>query len=204
MRKGCRDQCREWLDMGMWGILPVYRQDGGNGSEILFSDREPLRDKRGVRALVKGLAELYQKDMRLLRSQAREITGQRTMNPLPVDPHIILIPFKTRKPIGRDDGAVGYIFLSGIADACREGNGTRIVLKDGRRIPVLESFPTARRHIRQGRQLQSRMVFQGNAMEGRMAALNSLREECDRPATRGDIALLIGRISYLLGQLKEK
>ena len=92
------------------------------------------------------VCRFFQKDLRLIRQQAREITGQRSLNPLPINHNMILVPFKIRKPIGKDDGAMGYFFSSSIDDIREDGDGVRVFLRDGQHYRILETLSTARHH----------------------------------------------------------
>ena len=101
--------CKTWLEDGMCGILPVYDEYGGNISLILFDGKSYIYEPRRVSTVIKDLAKLFYKDIDLIRKEARKISGQRTLNALPIYYNVVLIPFKVRKPIGKDDGSLGYI-----------------------------------------------------------------------------------------------
>ena len=124
MGKGMENSCAKWLKDGMCGVLPSYGDYGANGSIILFTDGSEIEHKRKVRSVIKELAGLFQKDIVLLRKQSDALLSQKTMTPLSISPGIIVVPFKMRKPIGKDDGTAGYVFEShvdGIEEA-KEGS----------------------------------------------------------------------------------
>lgn len=150
--------CKEWLDKGMCGILPVYGQDGANISHILFEGSSSVYEPRRVTTVVKQLAKFYYKDIELIKKGARKVSGQRTGNALPISHDVILIPFKTRIPIGRDDGSLGYIFKSSIDKVVETDSKTYLYLKDGQVIHILDSARTARNRIAMAHCIEEHML----------------------------------------------
>lgn len=191
----------EWLHEGMCGFLPVYGDDGSNGTIILFKEKQSRWDRRKLRTILAGLARVYQKDLRLIRAKGKELGGQKTMNPLPISPDIILVPFRTRKPVGKDDGAVGYIFRSAIKEIRFNEDATEVVLKDGQAIRILEGLATAKRHFHRACLIGQNSLQYGVDIRRKEDAWREIQEIYNQPATRGDIAILSKNIMNLMEKL---
>ncbi len=205
-RKNSKQEIKEWINRGMWGLVPIYGKDGGNCTKIIFENRPPVIIERRIHTILVKFAAIFQKDIRLIREQAREITGQRSMNPLPINADIILVPFKMRKPVGKDDGALGYFFSSAIENILEGANGARVILKDGQDFDVLDTFVTAKHHMGYAHQIYYHL--HKHDMSG--ASSYNICRECagiyDQPATKGDIANLsrnIGKLVYKLDKLQK-
>lgn len=201
MKTAKKDCIKQKLESGMCGFIPLYGKDGTNGTLILMRDKSPQWEKYRLRTLVAQLARLYQKDIFLVRLKARELSGQRTMNPLPISAKIILVPFKVRKPVGKDDGSVGYIFISAIREAATRDKGTVIILNDDQEIPVMDSLSTANRRIRTARHISASRVLYPLYEEKRESVWREMQESYTQPATRGDIAMLSKNILNLMDRL---
>jgi len=193
--------CREWIDKGLCAVLPRYNADGLNGSDILFEDGSRCSHKRKVRAVLKEIAALYQKDMALIRRHATQALGQKSMLPVSITSGMTLVPFKVRKPIGKDDGAVGYVFESAVISLEQAEQGSIIKLKGGFEIYVFEKIKTARRHMENADRIRRNALHYGLKNEQISLALREFRDEYERHATRGDIALLSRSLMSLIEKL---
>jgi len=196
--------CKDWLERGLCALIPAYGENGSNETILYFTNSSPIRVCRQVKAIVNGIARAFQKDIRLVRKHSQEVLGQRTMNPLWISEDIVLVPFKMRKPIGREDGSVGYIFESIIQKADRQDKGAVIILKNGQALPVLDNLKTAVRHIRNARELMRCHGYVQSPMAGKEMIWREVQESFDAPATRGDIAMLSRNILCLMEMLHTK
>ncbi len=202
MERKWRRDINSWLNMGIYGLVPIYHKDGGNYTKLIFKSDPPIIVEKNIQTVLVRLAAFFQKDIRLIRQQAREITGQRSMNPLPITLDIILVPFKMRKPIGKDDGAVGYILSSAIEKIVQSRDGVRILLKNGQYLSVLDTYLTAKHHLGYAHQIYYQLL-----RESREGSYNSfgLCRECgqvyNQPITKGDFLTLSRNIGELVSRL---
>ena len=195
------DVCKGWLEKGMCGVLPVYDEHGANISLILFEGESSVYEPHRVKTVVNRLAKLFYMDINLIKGKAHEITGQRTGNALPISRDLVLIPFKTRKPIGRDDGSLGYIFKSSIDKIDETDAGVYLYLKDGQAIPILERPTTARRRIAMADHIVDKML---DTRIGGLTSDSMLRDTVhiyNEPVTKGDIYLFL---SHFLEKVNDK
>ncbi|HZJ56665.1 MAG TPA: hypothetical protein VFD89_00285 [Clostridia bacterium] len=211
MNKKANQEVRDWINKGICGLFPIYHEDGGNYTRLIFHHNSPMIVEKRIYTVLVRLAGFYQKDIRLIRQQAREITGQRSLNPLPINPNTILVPFKVRKPIGKDDGAMGYFSSSFIDDIREDEEGVWVFLRDGQGYRVLETLSTARHHMGIAHQIYFHLL-RHNAEDG--TGYDVCREPAgvynsvyDQPATKGDMALVfknIGRLAHILDKLQKR
>ncbi len=204
MERQWRRDISSWLNKGIYGLVPVYHKDGGNYTKLIFKSDPPIIVEKRIQTVIVRLAAFFQKDIRLIRQQAREITGQRSINPLSITLDIILVPFKMRKPIGKDDGAVGYILSSAIEKIVQSRDGVRILLKNGQYLSVLDTYLTAKHHIGYAHQIYYHLL-----QESREGSHNTygLCRECgqvyNHPMTKGDFIALSRNINKLVSKLDE-
>lgn len=206
MKKDLRSRYLEWLEKGLQGLIPIYDKYGRNATLVILANNSPIEDLRRLDTVLKGLAHLYQKDLELIKKQARDITGQRTMNPLPLSPIGILVPFRMRKPIGRNDGAVGYFFDNAIEEIVEEGGQVKVVLKDGQTFPVMDSISAARHRIRCACQVREYFNSYEIGLEKPYGFSMEWEQFYNQPATRGDIAMILRdlkALTYIASKLNE-
>lgn len=201
MKKKRNQEVRDWINRGMCGLVPIYNGDGGNYTKLIFQNNPPIIVEKRIHTALGRFVAFFQKDIRLIRDQAREITGQRSMNPLPINPDIILVPFRMRKPIGKDDGAIGYFFNSAIDDVIEDDEGVRIALRDGQEIHVLDTYLTAKHHIGYAHQIHYNLL----KYDVGMVNTHNVCRECigvyDQPATKKDFVVLSKNLEELVYKL---
>jgi len=193
--------CREWLEKGLCAILPKYEENGANTTDIFFEDGDKLNDKRKVKSVINAIAQFYQKDLLLIKGHASKTLSQKTMLPISIAPDLILVPFKVRKPIGQNDGAVGYIFHSALLNLEKAPKGCILRLKGETQIKVFENLKTAQKRFENGDKMRQSTVRYTLKNEATVLAFREMKEECDRPATRGDIALLSKNLLSVMEKL---
>lgn len=201
MAKNRSDNCRKWLENGMCALLPKYNEFGANSTEILVDNGEKAEDGRKLRVIINELTNSFQKDIRLVRSQASEELRQRAKVPLNIDIGVVFLPFKVRRPIGKDDGSIGFILESALVSLNQQGSGSSITLKGGHEIRVFESIKTSRKLLDNAQRVKRAAIRYSVRQEQLSAAWNQLLEEYEQPATRGDIAILTRNLMNLIDKL---
>lgn len=94
-------------------LVPYYDCQGGNATQIYTTDGEVIPDRRTVKWNLRRLARLYSVDLQAIRSNYGSYLGCRQGVPLALSADLVLIPLKTRTPVGINDGCYGY--LNGVA-----------------------------------------------------------------------------------------
>ena len=202
MERKWRRDINSWINKGIYGLVPIYHKDGGNYTKLIFESDPPILVEKRVQTVVVRFAAFFQKDIRLIRQQAREITGQRSINPLPITLDIILVPFKMRKPIGKDDGAVGYILSNAIEKVVQARDEVRVLLKNGQYCSVLDTYLTAQHHIGYAHQIYYHLLQESST--GNFNTYGLCRECAqvyNHPITKGDVVALSRNIEELVAKL---
>lgn len=202
-----KQEVRDWINRGIYGMIPIYHKDGGNFTKLIFHHNPSMIVEKKICTVIKRFAEFFQKDISLTKQLAKDITGQRNMNPLPISPNIILVPFRMRKPIGKDDGAMGYIFNSFIEDTEETMGEVRITLRDGKSIKIEESLSTARHRLACAHQIYYHLVRHDTGSEFSpnlgLVPISTFNVSFDQPATKRDLAIISENIERLTNYLKK-
>ncbi|MGF7184528.1 hypothetical protein GGQ84_000612 [Desulfitispora alkaliphila] len=122
-------------------LRPVYCEDGSNCTEIGLTDGKELMDKRKVKSVLKELAGVFALDLGRLKRRYGSIVGRKSSCPIPLAKDYTLVPMKMRQPLGKDDGALGYVVKSRIVEVEGEANECLITLKSGQQILVYQKRP---------------------------------------------------------------
>lgn len=119
------------IKSGVVAILPIY-QNGNVTKLITYDDRQIIYD-RTCKTVLKNIAKFYGVDLAAVREQYRRPLNKRYSIPIPLSKELILVPIKVReKPLGENDGTLGYINLSQIEELMGgEDINCQILLKNG-------------------------------------------------------------------------
>lgn len=134
-------------------LVPCYDQDGSNATLIFTGGGDVITDRRTVKWNLRRLARLYSVDLEAARRNQRDFFHYRQGLPLPLAPSLVLVPLKTRKAIGKNDGCHSYLNPSAIVSvaAARDGEKRSTILLPGEHlIPCLYSVQTVRKRLRDG------------------------------------------------------
>lgn len=124
------DFAKEWQNINY--LIPIYDQWRGNSTEISFTDGKKIIMANKTTTVVKKLARVFAVDLAELKRKYGILVGRKTSTPLPLHPHLTLISVKIRIPLGKDEGARGFIIKNKIVDFLPlESSLTRCVFTDG-------------------------------------------------------------------------
>ena len=130
-------------------IVPCYTATGD--STILYSaDGITTVLNSRVRTVIQRLARSRAVDLTALRAKTRAVTERTNLEPLPLAPNLILVPFKVRRPRVAGDATTGYINLHAIASVCpntKKPYQTTLTLSGKTEISVLWTVGTINRQL---------------------------------------------------------
>lgn len=135
-----------WPDL--IGLIPVYREGSGNGTEIRLANRESIYSPVRTKTLIKRLAQFFSFDLKAARKRYSELCGRCYALPLPLRPGFVLVPVHARYARFKDDGTRAYLVKAKIASFCRisgakeassreqPGMRTRLFFVDGSQLDI--------------------------------------------------------------------
>ena len=102
-------------------LVPCYDENGGNATLIYSAGGAVEADRRSVKANLRRLARFYQVDLEAARRRYGQYLGRAQGVPLPFSLSLVLVPVKMRVPVGKNDGADGYV-NPGAVQGCLEAD----------------------------------------------------------------------------------
>jgi len=176
----------------------------GNVTRILDMDGVEYVEKKRVQAVLKRLASVFSVDLTAMRKRYSTMLHQRNIIPIPICEHILLVPFKIRKPIIENDGSLGYINFSSI-QSIQKTNHSKLVdilLNNGRSIRCMASYKTAYKHMKNAEIVRNHYCNL-HIKTPSLQSINDVYLEYDKPATKNDIALLNMQVAELKKCIQE-
>ncbi|RKD32364.1 hypothetical protein BET03_03165 [Thermohalobacter berrensis] len=187
------------LDEGIMAIVPVYINMKGNVTKIITREKNEFQTNRSIKTFLRILASFYGVDLRVSRKYYGKLIGAKNIVPFYFDRDNILVPVKVRKPISKNDGAFGYINLKYIREVKEKKKTVNIILEGNISIKCLQSYRTVIKHIRDAKILKRVCSYnEPLVMEERA----NFYKEYNKPATKGDIAVLRNEILDIKNTLK--
>ncbi|MDK2799525.1 MAG: hypothetical protein PWP27_1907 [Clostridiales bacterium] len=187
---------------GVTAILPAYEMNVGNVTKIINKEGREYVEKKKVKTILAKLANMYAIDLTSLRRKYSPLIHQRNVIPIPICKNMVLIPFKMRKPIGENDGSLGYIALEDIK-TIHKINGSKyieVITVNNQQIRCMVSYATACKHMKNA-QIVKQHYLNMQLKTPSLQSLNDVYLEYDKPATRADIALLASQVMELRNYL---
>lgn len=179
-------------------IIPVYMENEGNCTKIVFEKFQDMYIHNRTSTVLKLIADYYTVDLRSIRREYGKGIESKNMVPIPLNKKDILIQIKTRIPISKNDGSIGYFNLRYIDKIIENDEKIYIQTTNNRNIEVLNKKRTIIKHINQGKLV---MQIYNERID------SYIKEEpfnYKTPATKEDIALVIREIADIKNRLSTK
>ena len=181
----------------LMAFLPVYIELKGNCTSIHTMVGGNYYVEKSLKTFLNQLAEYYIVDLKAVRKYYGELLFVKNLVPIPLNQENVFIPLKIRKPICKNDGSTGYINIKYIEKATEFKGKTIIHLKNKTTIDTLNTIDTVNKHIKNGYMVKRLYNERNNS--------NRINEydfftEYNKPATKGDIALILSQIEKVFGQ----
>lgn len=175
----------------LMAFLPVYIKMKGNFTLLYTAQGGVYHMDKNIRTVLNQLSQIFLVDLKATRKYYGELLSVTNLVPIPFNQDNIFVPLKVRKPLCRNDGSMGYVNIKFI-EKVKESNGKTIIhLKDKTTIHSLNSVATANKHIKNGYIVKRLYNKKYNA---NLVQEYDFYTEYNKPATKGDIALVIQEI----------
>ena len=178
-------------------IVPEYIANKGNCT-VVYTNKEKIIVNMTIRTVIRRLCAHYRMDIRASNRHFGGLISIKNAIPIPLSKDNIFIQVKVRKPIGKDDGSMGYIKLDSIKKIKGLKKDASILLNNGTEIQCDCSHSTIKKHMKHGELIRTlyddRQSTVNEAMESYIAS--------DTPATKSDIARIFMMIQDIVNKLK--
>ena len=132
-------------------IVPKYVDSKGNCTVLHRKDLDLLVLDKTIRTVIRLVGKHYMMDLNSMKERYSPLLSSRNLIPIPLSRKDILIPFKTRVPMYKNDGAFSYVNMKYIRDIKKNHKTTTLILEDGLEIDCLSTIDTVNKHIRNGK-----------------------------------------------------
>lgn len=186
------------ISEGLVAFLPVYIAMKGNCS-LLITLCESYEVDKTIKAMLVRLGKYYLVDIKSVRRYYGNILSIKNLIPIPFNKDNIFIPVRVRRPLCRNDGSLGYVNIKYIKKVSEINDQAIISLENDKTIKCLNSIETVNKHIKNG--IIVKRLYE-NREKSFAVNENYAYGEYDKPATKGDVVLIINELLRLKETIK--
>lgn len=122
-------------------MLPVYLDDGTNGTEITYLDGSREQIAKRLCWVLDDLLFSLRSSTDVLTRQSRSFLGKNARRvPLVLKQEFSLVPVKGREKVGEYDTITGYVVLHHVEKLMSGDNGSVICFTGGTRVTVYDNI----------------------------------------------------------------
>lgn len=147
------------IERKILALLPHYTREGANYTKVKVLDGEEIVIEKNINSTLKYICAYYHYDLKSSSKTCREVLGIKKTPPIAINKDMVFIAIKTRKPIGKDDGAYSYINIESIR-RFKDGN---IDFKNEASLKVDCKLKTIEKNIKQARLLKD-IIYSRNIL----------------------------------------
>lgn len=138
------------LNKDIMAIVPKYVDNRGNCTKIYIMGSEPIVLEKSVKTILRLISKHYMIDLKELKKRYGALVSSPNLVPIPFSKKDVFVPFKTRVPMYKNDGAFSYINMRYIDKIKNEKDSAVVYLSNGIYIPCLCSLATIDKHMKNG------------------------------------------------------
>ena len=177
-------------------IIPVYIKDKGN-STIIYTIRSKETIYKSIKTVFKNLCKHYHLDIKQCNNYYRKFVLNKNSIPTPFSKEDIFIQIKMRNPIGKDDGAKGYIRLASILEFEEKEGFSLVRLENKLELKCLCSASAIKKQIKNGEIIKKMYKEKESTRE------NNFITDRNRPVLYGDFKELDKKVDQLIYLIRE-
>lgn len=171
----------------LMAFLPIYLALKGNCTLLYTNQGGIMEVDKSIRTTLNNLSKFYLIDLKATKQYYGDLLSTKNRVPIPFNNDNIFVPIKVRKPLCKNDGALGYVNIKYIKKVSKSKDNTIIHLDKGFTIECLNSTGTVNKHIKNGYIVKKLCEEKHSSVT---ISEYDFYNEYDKPATKGDIALL--------------
>ena len=180
------------IEKGIEAILPVYVKDRGNCT-LIYTRHDEIIVEKTIKTIIINICKYYHLDLKASNESYGDLLSIKKYPPIPFTYNQIFIPIKTRIPIGKHDGAYGYVNINSIEKITKlkSEDNSLLHLSNNRSIEVYSKVTTILKNVSKG-QVVKKILAKGNT--SMIHEEESLYIAEDKAATKKDIAMVYKEI----------
>lgn len=186
-------EIEEYITQEIMAFIPTYMDMKGNCT-LLYTKGGEIVLEKCTRTILNLISKYYLVDLKELKKYYSSLIGIKNSIPIPFNKDNIFIPVKVRKPISKNDGALGYINLKYIGKIAEGKNCTTIYLENNHEIVSLNTIKTIKKQIKIGYIVKKFCEEKEGIVIKESGESPSFYTEYNKPATKADIALVMSEI----------
>lgn len=186
----------ELINEEIIAIIPIYIENKGN-STVIYTNKSKETIYKSIKTVFKNLCNYYHLDIRQSNNYYKNFVLNKNSIPTPFSGEDIFIQLKVRNPIGKDDGAKGYIRMDSILDYQQKEGFSLIRLENKTELKCLCNIDTIKKQIKNGQIVKT--IYR----EKEKKKESDFKKDRNRPVLYGDFKELDKKVEELIYLIKE-
>lgn len=135
----------------LMAIVPQYIEQRGNCTVLYAKGLQPVVVDKSIKTVIRLIGKHYMIDLEEAKKRYSTLMSSSILVPIALSKKDVFVPFKTRVPMYKNDGAFSYINMNYIQKIKKSKESTNIVhLINGTTIECISCSNTVDNHMRNG------------------------------------------------------
>lgn len=135
----------------LMAIVPQYIEQRGNCTVLYAKGLQPVVMDKSIKTVIRLIGKHYMIDLDEARKRYSTLMSSSILVPIALSKKDVFVPFKTRVPMYKNDGAFSYINMNYIKKIKKSKESSTIVhLINGTTIECISCSSTVDNHMRNG------------------------------------------------------
>lgn len=135
----------------LMAIVPQYIEERGNCTVLYTKGSQPVVINKSIKTVIRLIGKHYMIDLNESRKRYSSLMSSSILVPIALSKKDVFVPFKTRVPMYKNDGAFAYINMNYIQKVRKSKNSTTVIhLVNGTTIECISCLTTVDNHMRNG------------------------------------------------------
>ena len=183
----------EIFEAEIMAIVPQYVDSRGNCTIVHRKNLDPLILDKTIKTVISLVGKHYMIDLTSMKRRYSPLLSSSNLIPIALSRDDIFIPFKTRQPMYKNDGAFSYINMHYIKEIKKVHKSSLVILDNGLEIKCLCAMDTVNKHLKNGKIIS-------RCYEDRIMGVRESQGNYNSfiPATKADIEMINRKLEELV------
>lgn len=142
---------KDILSKELMAIVPQYIEQKGNCTVLYAKGLQPVVVDKTIKTVIRLIGKYYMIDLDEARKRYSTLMSSSILVPIALSKKDVFVPFKTRVPMYKNDGAFSYINMNYIQKIkAAKDSGTIVHLINGMTIECISGTSAVDNHMRNG------------------------------------------------------